>query len=853
MVSSPSPEYRSFKPVSVIGFALLLLSAATLAFEINLTRLFSVAQFYHFAFMVVSLALLGFGASGSILAIYPRLTQGSSSSTFSKLALATSATMLVAYLTTNWIPFDSFSIAWDRRQLVLLLFHYLLLVAPFFFSGLATSLLLTSYAHEASKVYAINLLGSSLGCLCALIFPPLLGGEGMVSLSAALAAFAASSLYIFHPEKPSSWSGQPLTSSIRHKTAKGLAGLLALIVLVFTWGDIGLRLAGKLGLAVMDIRLSPYKSLSYALQYPSAQVIYQRWNAFSRVDLVHSQGIRSLPGLSYRYLQPPPLEDGLLVDGDDLSPVVSQIEDLRFAEYLPAYLAFHLRPGAQALILEPRGGLDILTALAGKASSVTAVEINPLIVDAASSIYNAPRVQTIVDFDRSYLRRTDDHFDIILLSLVSSYHPVRSGAYSLAEDYRYTQESFQEILTHLKPGGMFVAMRWLQTPPSESLRVFALAVTALRAKGMDAPKQIVALRGYNTATFLIKNGVYNKPELETIRKFSSSRAFDLDYFPGISPEDVNLYNILPEPLDYQAYTALLNASSPEDFYNSYPFDIRPPTDDRPFFGHSFKWAQANQVIAEMGKTWQPFGGAGYFIVIVLLMLSVIASLTLILLPLAALRWRKATNSNIQAASPHIRVMPLIYFGLIGIAFLFVEIPLIQRFILYLGNPAFAMTAVLFSLLLFSGVGSQWSNRVPARLALGGLVLLLSVYPALLPALFHQTLGLSLGFKLVLGCLALAPIGFLMGIPFPTGVRLLSVWAHSEILIPWAWGVNGAASVVSSILAALLALNWGFNLVMYLGTACYAGAWLMASLLASLMASLMARPMASRSFPSPPTL
>ena len=836
MVYTNPPQYRQFKPISAIGFALLLLSTATLAFEINLTRLFSVAQFYHFAFMVVSLALLGFGAGGTLLAIYPRLTMGSPSGAFSKLALATSASMLLAYLTTNWIPFDSFSIAWDRRQFVILFIQYLALVAPFLFSGLATSLLLTIYAHEASKVYAINLLGSSIGCLCALVFPSLLGGEGMVSLGAALAAFAAISLYFFHSEKPYRWSKLQVNSPARYHIGGVPGKLLAVLVLVFTLGDIGLRLAGKSGLAVMDIRLSPYKSLSYAMQYPGARVIYRRWNAFSRLDLVRSQGIRSLPGLSYRYLQLPPLEDGLLVDGDELSPVVSQIEDLSSMQYLPAYLAFRLRHGAQALILEPRGGLDILTALAGEASSVTAVEINPLIVDAASSIYYAPGVQAIVDSDRSYLSRTRDHFDIILLSLASSYHPVRSGAYSLAEDYRYTQEAFREILAHLKPGGLCVAMRWLQTPPSESLRVFALAVTALREKGMDASQQIVALRGYNTATFFVKNGIYNESELATIREFSASRAFDLDYIPGISPEDVNLYNILPEPLDYEAYMALLNSRSPDEFYNSYPFDVRPPTDDRPFFGHSFKWAQANQVIAEMGKTWQPFSGAGYFIVVGLLILGVIASSALILLPLATLRWRKAAITDVLVTSPRVKPAPMIYFCLIGIAFLFVEIPLIQRYILYLGNPAFAMTVVLFSLLLFSGLGSQWSNRVPARLALGGLVLLLSVYPALLPAFFHQTLALSLGVKLALGCLALAPIGFLMGIPFPTGVRLLTGLDQSEVLIPWAWGINGAASVVSSILAALLALSWGFNLVMYLGTACYAGAWLMASLMAKLMAS-----------------
>ena len=815
-----------------MGFALFLLSAATLAFEINLTRLFSVAQFYHFAFMVVSLALLGFGASGTFLAIYPNLSHRDLPSTFGKLALGSSISMLAAYLLTNWIPFDSFSIAWDQRQLAILLLHYMALVTPFFFSGLAISLLLTANAQEAGKVYALNLLGSSIGCLCALVFPSLFGGEGMVSLSTALAGLA-SLFCIYSTAKPSVHFDLKTNATSSRKYVTGIAGSLILLsILVSTAIDLELRLSNRPGLRWMELRLSPYKSLSYALQFPGARAVYQRWNAFSRIDLVQSTGIRSLPGLSYRYLQPPPAEDGLLVDGDDLSPVVTSMENLDFTRYLPIYLASDLRSGAEVLILEPRGGLDILTVLAGGARSVTAVELNPLIIEAAAPIYHAPQVQMVVDSDRSYLRRTSARFDIIILSLTSSYHPIRSGAYSLAEDYRYTREAFLELLDHLKPDGLLVVTRWLQTPPSESLRAFALAVTALNESGGDPHQQIVALRGYNIATLLIKNSPYTEPELTHIRSFAASRAFDLDYLPGISIQEVNRYNVLPEPLDYQAYTALLNSTSPQAFYSEYPFDVSPPTDDKPFFSHSFKWTQASQVIAEMGRTWQPFGGAGYFVVVALLVLALIASGFLILLPLAAAHWRNTTASFESMIPIRVRATLLAYFSLIGIAFLFVEVPLIQRFILFLGNPAYAMTTVLFNLLLFSGLGSHWSSRISLRLALGTLVLLLLSYPTLLPIFFHQTLGFPLIVKLALSCLIIAPVGFGMGIPFPAGIRLIAGWSRSEALIPWAWGANGAASVVSSILAALIALSFGFSWVLYLGSACYAGAWLMGWVLPS---------------------
>jgi len=575
----------------------------------------------------------------------------------------------------------------------------------------------------------------------------------------------------------------------------------------------------------MDLRLSPYKSLSYAFQFPGAQITFRQWNAFSRIDRVQSRGIRSLPGLSYRYLKLPPLQDGLFIDGDDLSPIVTDLSNLNFTQFFPSYLAFTLRPDSKTLILEPRGGLDILIALAGYAQQVTAIEVNPLIVEAAAPIYEAPRVQTILTSDRAYLSQSKGQYDVIMLSLASSYHPVHSGAYSLVEDYRYTLEALLEMMKHLAPGGLLVVSRWIQTPPSESLRVFTLATTALRQLGADPAQQIIIMRGFNTATLFIKNGAYTGSEIGITQEFAEKRAFDLDYFPGIKPEDTNRFNILPNPMDYMVYQKFLQSDPPDRFYSSYLFDVRPPTDDRPFFSHSFKWEQTSQVIAEMGKTWQPFGGAGYFVVIVLLALACAAAILLILLPLAFSRAKDAGSISLYTIPPRIRISALLYFSSIGFAYLFVEIPLIQRFILYLGSPAYAMTTVLFTLLLFSSWGSQLSRRFSARKALILLGIILILYPQFLSKLFEQTLELASGLKLIISILLLAPVGFLMGIPFPSGIINIIKGYKLVVLIPWLWAVNGAASVIASILAALLALNWGFSMVLYLGAAGYIFAWL----------------------------
>ncbi|HET9590018.1 MAG TPA: hypothetical protein VFO91_14630, partial [Anaerolineales bacterium] len=595
----------------ILWVSLFLLFAATLTFEINLTRLFSVAQFYHFAFMIVSIALLGFGASGTALAVFPALSALSPSGTFSaaspphttisslnadsksssldlddagmgyvlqrlsQLAFGTGVSILIAFLLTNWLPFDSFSIAWDPRQVWILILHYVALAAPFFFSGMALGFLLSAFPQSAGVTYAVNLFGSATGCVLALIVPTYLGGEGTVTLSIALAAAAS------------------LIPRLRlYRLWRPLLAASALFL--FSLFDVGWRFAGRPSFPFLELRISQYKSLSYALQYPGSRVIHRQWNAFSRIDIVRSGGIHSLPGLSYRYLQPLPSLDGLLVDGDDLSPILSPSTDAAFVPYLPNAVAFHLRPGSSALILGPRGGLDVLTALALGSEEVAVTQINPLIVETVP-IYQDPRLRVHVESERSYLRRAEATYDVIVLSLTSSFHPVRSGAYTLGEDYRYTVEALRDALAHLSPDGLLVATRWLQDPPSEDLRLFALGITALEENNANPRDQLVAFRGFNTATVLLRNGSFTAEELSSIRAFLGERAFDLTYAPDVRAEETNRYNILPEPKYYLSYASLLNSNPRGAFYEQYEYDVRPPTDDHPFFGHYFKWAQAPQV------------------------------------------------------------------------------------------------------------------------------------------------------------------------------------------------------------------------------------------------------------------
>jgi hypothetical protein len=783
---------------------LFLLSAATLLFEINLTRLFSVAQFYHFAFMIVSLALLGFGASGSALALIPSWREESRvEQTLTWLALGFSVSCVGSVLLTNWLPFDSFSIAWDGRQIAILALHYLVLATPFFCSGAAVGLLLSARPAIASRTYFVNLLGSAAGCLLALVTPGVVGGEGVVLFSGAL---SASTVLLFG----SGGRQRPISRQ--------------------SWLPLGLLAAFTVGLIVqpqfMAIRLSPYKDLSHLLNVSDAEVISSRWNAFSRVDLVQSSSIRSLPGLSYRYLGELPAQNGLTVDGDDLSGVVIDLENQDFADYLPGALAYHLNPSADSLLLQPQGGLDILVAHAMGARRITAVEPNPLVVNAAREVYGLADVEAVMEAGRSFMRRTQRQYDIVTVCLTTPYRPVRSGAYSLSEEYRYTVEGFEDALSRLGPGGILQATRWLQAPPSEETRLFALVVEALERSGADPAQTILFFRGYNAATILARPAGFTEAELELARGWLSARSFDLVYAPGVRPDEVNRYNQLPEPVYYQAATDLIGASDRASWYADFAYDVTPPSDDHPFFGHHFKWSQAAQVWQEAGHTWQPFGGAGYFVLLALLVLALVAALAVILLPLVAGRM----SGQIQSAPGRIRAVTLGYFSLIGFGFLFGEIPLAQQFILFLGQPVYGLTAVLFALLFFSGVGSWMSVRLPHRPALVALVIVLLLYPFLLPRLFSLFLGSPGSLRLLVAVTTLAPLGFLLGIPFPKGIA----WLEGEAagLIPWAWGVNGAASVIASVSAALVALSFGFSWVLLTGALCYAGALVSAGLFLS---------------------
>jgi hypothetical protein len=342
-----------------------------------------------------------------------------------------------------------------------------------------------------------------------------------------------------------------------------------------------------------------------------------------------------------------------------------------------------------------------------------------------------------------------------------------------------------------------------------------VAVQALRRVGVSDPAaQLVVIRDWQVSLILVKNGEWTSDELAHVRRFCRERSLDLVALPGLAESEANRFNVLDEPVFYRAFRQLL--TDPEVLYTAHAYDVRPPTDNQPFFFHFFKWDQTRAVLRQLGKTWQPWGGSGFFVLVALLGVTLITSGGLIVLPLAFAR-REETRQR----EPRGRV--LVYFGLLGLGFLFVEIPLMQRFILFLDHPIYAFTVVVSAVLTFSGLGSLVTPRLASKHTLVLLVIAILAYPMVLPFLFQALLGAPLPVRLLVAACSLAPLGFLMGMPFPSGL----VWLREQApgLVPWAWAVNGCLSVLASVLAAMMALSGGFAWVLAAGALAYAGAWL----------------------------
>ncbi|WP_256250644.1 SAM-dependent methyltransferase [Nitrosomonas sp. Nm51] len=789
------------------------MSSAILAYEILLMRLFSIIQWHHFAYMIISLALLGFGASGTFVSIFQRAFSKRFSLAFLINIMLFSISSIGSFLLAQSVSFNPDEILWDHRQPLRLLGIYLLLSLPFFFAANAIALALTCFHQHIARLYAFDLVGAGIGCL------------GIVLLL--FIAMPLQALFII-----------------------GCIGLTALALAVW---ELNLQQRNKVyflllltGIAMTilqhhsELRLSPYKELVQMQRIQGTEVIGEYSSPLGLLSIVQSHIIplRHAPGLSLNARNEPPEQIGVFTDGGGMTAITrgtGNPADYAYLDQVTSAAPYHLAQPERVLVLGAGGGSSILQARYHETRQIDAVELNPQLIKLLREDYtkftgnllNTDTVQLYQGEARGFISETKKRYDLIEIALLDSFAASSAGLYALNESYLYTVEALQDMLKKLRPGGYLAITRWIKLPLRDNLKLFATAADALKNTGSDNPgQQLIFLRSWQTGTLLIKNSPFTFDEIDALKTFCNARAFDLDWYPGITSEETNRFNQLAESYFFQAATAILS-NERKDFFDRYKFALEPATDDRPYFFHFFKWSVLPEIISLRNSGGLPLLEGGYLVLAATFIQAIVASIILILLPLLF------TSKTTVTASPAVTVSRkriATYFSAIGLAFLFIEIAFIQKFILFLHHPLYAVALVLTAFLIFAGLGSRFSQRLAQpglylraiTFSVTGIVVLGFLYMLSLQSIFAASLALAMPYKIILTISLIAPLAFCMGMPFPLALARLGTIAQD--MIPWAWGINGCASVISAVLATLLAISIGFNAVIVLALLLYILAW-----------------------------
>jgi spermidine synthase len=787
--------------------AISLLSACMLSYEVLLTRLFSIVLWHHFAYMIISAAMLGYGASGTALALLKEKIAPHFDAVYITAVTGTAFLMPGAFLLAQQVPYNPLELLWDKTQPAKLLVIYLLMMLPFFCGGLSIGLIWWRFGREAGRIYAFDILGAGAGSLGVIGILFLVPPQRFLILLTAFALLAAAIAII----------------ELRMKQRWLMAVFIGLALVVAV-----LPFEGWL-----KVQASPYKDLSQTLRIAGAHVVDEQSSPLGQITVVENTRIpfRHAPGMSLNSADEPVPQLGIFVDGDGPSVLTrfdGNLAPLAYLDQLTSALPYHvletshMRP--HVLVLGAGAGSDVLQALYHNASAIDAVELDRNVIDLvrkrfhefAGDLYTRPDVHVHEAEARGFANSIDKRFDLIQVALLDSFGVASAGLYGLSESYLYTVEGIQTYLSRLEPGGVLAITRWLSLPPRDTLKLFATAVAALEGEGVTDPAQrLVMIRGWKTVTLLVKNSDFTSAEIEAARRFSSERSFDMAYYPGMRADEVNHYNLLDKPYFYEGAEALLSAQH-QSFIDRYKFYIEPATDDRPYFFRFFKWSAAAELFALRKQGGMPLLDWSYPLLAATLVQAFIASILLILVPLAVSRVRRSFPSGRIA----------FYFLAIGLAFMFMEIAFIQKFVLFLSHPLYAIAVVLCAFLVFAAAGAwltgRWQESAIRSKHLGfavaGIAALSLLYLALLPDLFRLLIHLPDTAKIAISVALIAPLALCMGIPFPTGMARLAVTASDTI--PWAWAINGFASVIGAVLATLLAIHLGFAAVILLAVLIY---------------------------------
>jgi hypothetical protein len=717
--------------------AIFLLTLSGLVFEVGLTRIYSATIWYHFTFLAVSVALLGWGLGGLAVHRFKRGALAPSHDRAAWFALGYAAAIPLCLWIVVLFPFRM-----ERLPL-----YFVTPLVPFLLAGVAMSMIFDLGRARAASLYFADLVGAALGAIGVVLLLQRLGGETALLIAAVAPAAAALCL-----------SRRPAVVAASAVTLAVTAG--------FAWQSY----TGAGG------RVTPgsLKAMQrHMAQTPGTRVTQTGWNAYSRIDAVE--------GFDAPYLA------RLYIDSDAWTNVLAWDGRLESVAHMKDWYRAHpfsFTPEPETLVIGPGGGSDVLVALAAGSRRVTAVELNPLMVQfvrhygaRAGHLYDRSDVEVVQSEGRNFIARTDRRFDVIFMGFVDSWASVASGGLSLSENYLYTTQAFGDYYDHLTDDGALVVLRWdVDVPRLVANAVALLGVEEARRRIVvviepggtpDNPPQMI---------FMLRKRPFTAEETARVMQWADAR-------PVLVPD-----RVAAAPFD----ALFARDISFEDYVRRAETRVDPVFDDSPFYFATDR---------PLGLPLKMAAGLGGIVLPVLVLLAVVV-----------VRGRPPG----QPAGPY--AASVIYFAGLGFGFITVELALLQHLTLLLGHPIFTLSVLLFTLLAAGGVGSTMSGRVAARsacLAVAGLGLL---YSTALPSVVPELLALSIGARVAIAVAILAPIGVAMGIPFPRGLRRAG--QGSLPAPPFYWGLNGTTSVLGSVATVVIALTFGFRAAMITGSACY---------------------------------
>jgi hypothetical protein len=776
---------------AIVSFCVAL---ATLLLQLVQTRIYSVVYWNHLVYFIISVALLGFGISGTWLAF----GKNTPLSRFLTLPRAATGFILSALLSSLFMPQIGLSISsiFGVGYIFGLFSTYLFAVLPYFFAGWILGSIFRDHVKHIHVLYFADLTGSAVGCLLFL--------AGMGPLGAVLLVLAACLVV-----------GIPLVAA-QIRTPLRIIGLLLSVVLAVYLIP---------GHRAINLKIVPEPNKDFATLFEDTEegneIVweYSEWNPISRVDVVG----QSKDDFKWLFIDGTAWT-GFGLDGNEPPTPYVKEKWPPLVDHLSPY--FFVEDPERVLVIGAGGGADIWAALRGGAKHIDAIEINPtsyhVLRDAYRETSNemvySPGVNTYNEEGRSFIRRTEEQYDVIMIHGTDTYAALNAGAYVLSENYLYTVEAIKDYVSHLTDGGYLCINRWYH--PAELPRLFNVCLEALYELGVENPEKHIVLHGHMWGSILVRKTAFDADKVDSFRGYVEGLR---GRFPRKLPDakgeflfPLNDYEIGSDIAEVVREYAAYRANGNQKYVLAdLDMDISPVYDDSPFFFHYGRLFDLLSLGDQRKAKRVRFNWAS----LTLFGLIGLTSISVVLFMYVPLT--RIGREGVPRFRSH-----LTYFASLGISFIFVEIALMQRFTLLLGHPSRSLALVLASLLFFAGLGSlmSGSRRIDPRKALISLVMFIVATTYIYPYLIEIALSWPLFYRGLVAVALVAPLGILMGMPFPTGLRLVSRW--SESAVPWMWGVNGGTTVLGSVAAILIAIQFGFTVVFLMAAFGYALAWAM---------------------------